>query len=278
MAGDWIKMTHALRSAPEVVRISSACDADRLRTVGALYVLWCIADLHADDEGGLDGYTPEAVDAEVGIDGFARAVADAGWLEVGDKYLRLPNFHRHNGRSAKRRAEDARRKMSAREADKDRTFCGQNADQRREEEEEEERREDIGARSVFGAAPPEGVAGLLNGEKPFSMTEAVKAIYAKYPRKVGKRAALAAIENAIKRAAKEYGVPQRRAAGVIFKRTTAFAKTPKGTHPSECPHPSTFFNQDRFDDDPATWQVLNSDGPDANSKLSPEALEALYAE
>jgi dsRNA-specific ribonuclease len=41
-----------------------------------------------------------------------------GWLEIGEGFLLVPRFEEHNGKSAKRRAQDVVRKMSAREADK----------------------------------------------------------------------------------------------------------------------------------------------------------------
>ena len=126
VAGDWIKMRHSLKTAPEVVRIASALKADRLRTVGALYVLWCIADNHATDDGELHNYTCDAIDEEVGWVGFADAVCDAGWLECSSNSIIFPNFSRNNGKSAKRRALDADRKrgvrnVSASETDKKRT-------------------------------------------------------------------------------------------------------------------------------------------------------------
>ena len=71
MADDWIKLRHSLRTCPEIVRISSDLNRDKLWTVGAMYVLWSIADMHADTLGGLHGYTAEAIDAEIGCPGFA---------------------------------------------------------------------------------------------------------------------------------------------------------------------------------------------------------------
>ena len=56
MAGDWIKMQANLHECPEVVRISSALDADTLRVVGALHVVWCLFDAHTES-GFLPGYS-----------------------------------------------------------------------------------------------------------------------------------------------------------------------------------------------------------------------------
>ena len=137
MAGDWIKMRADLFTHPKVVRILSALNADTkrtgcgqnadtLRTVGALMSVWCLFDAHSED-GILDGYTPEIVDAHLRWDGFAQAMMAVGWLEYDEKHgLKLPRFDDHNGQSSKRRAMETGRKrdvrkVSASDADKKRT-------------------------------------------------------------------------------------------------------------------------------------------------------------
>jgi hypothetical protein len=117
MAGDWIKVRKSLLTDPKIVRISSALKADRLRTVGAVVSAWCLLDDHTED-GRLDGYTVELFDEVLCCVGLARAMASVDWLEIGDGFLAAPRFGEHNGKSAKRRMNDAVRKMSARQADK----------------------------------------------------------------------------------------------------------------------------------------------------------------
>ena len=136
MAGDWIKMRADLFTHPKVVRIASALKADTLRTVGGLMSVWCLFDAHSED-GRLEGYTPEVLDAHLRWEGFAGAMIDVGWLTLDEAHgLVLPRFDTHNGQSAKRRAQDADRKRevrkaSAPEADKTRT----REEKRREEKE-----------------------------------------------------------------------------------------------------------------------------------------------
>jgi len=130
MAGDWIKMRKTLPTDPRIVRIMSALKADRFRTLGGVLSAWCLFDDQTED-GQLDGYTPEVFDEVVGFPGLARAMAAVGWLEIGPDYLKAPRFFEHNGQSAKRRAQEAVRKMSARDADKMRQNCG--PEKRREE-------------------------------------------------------------------------------------------------------------------------------------------------
>lgn len=141
MAGDWIKMRTDLFTHPKIVLMSSALKADgrpalkadRLRTVGGLLSVWCLFDAHSVD-GRLAGYSFEAVDEHVGIPGFAKAMADVEWLSGDAEGLELPEFDKHNGQSAKRRAQDADRKRE------DRKMSASNADEKRTRE--EKRREE----------------------------------------------------------------------------------------------------------------------------------------
>lgn len=120
MAGNWIKMGVDLRTHPKVVRIAAGLKSDRLRVLGALYAAWCIFDAHAAG-GVLEGYTPEALDDELGWKGFSRAMAAVGWLEIIEEGLHAPRFEEHNGTTAKRRAVETSRKRSSREAHDPRT-------------------------------------------------------------------------------------------------------------------------------------------------------------
>ncbi|UEP31590.1 hypothetical protein [Burkholderia sp. B21-007] len=125
MAGDWIKFRSCLLRHPKVVRIASALKADKFRTLGGLMSVWCLFDEQTED-GFLDSYTLDVLDAEVGFPGISRAMQSVGWLEETPDGLVLPEFETHNGASAKRRAQDADRKrevrkMSAPEADEKRT-------------------------------------------------------------------------------------------------------------------------------------------------------------
>ena len=117
MAGDWIKMRKSLLADPRVVRIMSALHADRFRTIGGLFAAWCLIDEQTAD-GSLRGYTPEAFDEIVGIQGLAYAMESVGWLSITPEGVEAVRFEEHNGHTAKRRAQESVRKMSARSADK----------------------------------------------------------------------------------------------------------------------------------------------------------------
>lgn len=134
MAGDWIKMRKSLPSDPRLVRIMSALKADRFRTLGGIMSAWCLLDDHTED-GRLDGYTPDVFDSFIGFPGLCQAMIDVGWIRETPQGIEAVNFTEHNGQTAKRRAQDSVRKMSAREADKKRTR-------------EEKRREEINTLSL----------------------------------------------------------------------------------------------------------------------------------
>ena len=82
-------------------------------------------------------------------------------------------------------------------------------------------------------------------------------IYAAYPKQVGRPAALRAIRRALTKHPFDF----------LLERTRVYAQTCNS--PAEfIPHPSNWFNQERFNDDPATW--CRSAG--ANGKPQPAVI------
>ncbi len=155
MAGDWIKMRSDLHREAEVMQMTRILGLDCFEVVGRLFAFWCWADTQTTD-GRLRLSVPEDVDGVTKTPGFAAAMIEVGWLKNTPSGLRIPHFTRHNGRSAKRRAVEQRRKSSARDADRMRTECGQNADQRREEK-RREKQEPVVAASVMEALADAGI-------------------------------------------------------------------------------------------------------------------------
>lgn len=83
-----------------------------------------------------------------------------------------------------------------------------------------------------------------------------KDIYEAYPRKAGSRVAMTAIERAIDRICGKPEPPDD-PVGWLKARVESYAEA-VATWPAEdrryVPYPSTWFNQDRFDDDPLGWK------------------------
>ena len=106
-----------------------------------------------------------------------------------------------------------------------------------------------------------------NSERDFQ--KEANEIYSRYPRKVGKPIAIRAIVKAL----------QSKPMAELLELTTKFAQANIGADPQFIPHPSTWFNQERFNDDPSTWkinqrgsgytQVVNRNLGNSNSELDP---------
>jgi 5-methylcytosine-specific restriction endonuclease McrA len=114
MAGDWIKMRIDLGDDPAVIGMASILGIDEDVIVGKLHRLWSWADKHTID-GKTNGVTPAWLDRFVACKGFADAMQSAKWLLIDGGSLCFPNFDKHNGKSAKSRAEAAIRQRLSRE-------------------------------------------------------------------------------------------------------------------------------------------------------------------
>jgi hypothetical protein len=95
------------------------------------------------------------------------------------------------------------------------------------------------------------------GSKNKFLEEKAEEIYKHYPRKVGRPAAIKAIISAI---AKVKGD-----AGFLVQRTKAFANSPAGNAGEFTPHPATWFNQERYNDDPIQWERTDKRQPISSS-------------
>lgn len=80
----------------------------------------------------------------------------------------------------------------------------------------------------------------------------IETIYNAYPRQVGKRRALTAIENAVSRIAVRAHPPDDPAAWLL-DRVRAYAKSPAGQQGTFTPHPATWLNGGHYDDDAKEW-------------------------
>ena len=143
MAGDWIKMRCDLSDDPAVVQIASQVGVTEDEVVGKLHRLWSWADRHTKDGKAL-GITAKWVNKFLNKDGFAEAMCAAGWLAFDDNSLQFPNFCKHNGSSAKRRADATERKKRSRKCHNNvtktsRATCDKSVT--REEKRREEKRE-----------------------------------------------------------------------------------------------------------------------------------------
>ncbi len=95
--------------------------------------------------------------------------------------------------------------------------------------------------------------GKSSGEPAADQTQAAVTIYNLYPKKVAKPVAIAAIVKQLKK------FP----AADLESATRKFAAAWEGAPREEmrfCPMPATWFNQERFNDDPDTWKRAEQNG------------------
>ncbi len=108
MAGDWIKMRGNLWDDPRVARLVDMTDSTEAAIVGSLYWLWATADQHTED-GMLPGLSVRQIDRKTGIAGLGDALIQIGWIVAESDGIRIVNFEDHNGASAKKRCQTAKR-------------------------------------------------------------------------------------------------------------------------------------------------------------------------
>ncbi len=226
MAGDWIKFEHATPDKPEVVAIADQLGIDQDAVVGKLLRLWIWADQQSENGNALS-VTKTFIDRITFCEGFAAALNDAGWLDGSDGNLQIPNFDRHNGKSAKQRANTAKRIRKSRKCNAD-TVTESATEALPEKRREEKRREESN-----------GIAAQSSS----STSDEVHRIYQAYPRKVGKGDALKAIGKAIRKAD----------AATLLEAVTEFAAAMSDQETQFIPHPATWFNQERWLDDRSNW-------------------------
>jgi hypothetical protein len=154
MAGDWIKVERATPEKPEVLRMARELCIDRDAVFGKVMLVWMWFDSNSCN-GVVDGAVDADVDAVVRHQGFASLLRSVGWLKDAPRGigLELPNFARHNGETAKKRALSNRRQAKWRNAAVDGhvdAMPSTNASTR-----EEKRREEIKTKAARAVALPE---------------------------------------------------------------------------------------------------------------------------
>lgn len=123
MAIPWIKFEVTTSDKMEVGLIADILGIDPDAVVGKLLRVWAWFDENTID--GNASVTQKALqerykcnassvakallDRRVGVVGFCDAMIQVGWMVELDGTISLPNFDRHNGESAKKRAEGGKR-------------------------------------------------------------------------------------------------------------------------------------------------------------------------
>lgn len=100
---------------PEVHALALELKIPRAEVLGCLFLVWRWFDQQTED--GQARVTLETLDVYTARPGFAAAMAKVGWLkQAAGGLVALPNFDRHNGKTAKKRAVTAKRQAKFRNA------------------------------------------------------------------------------------------------------------------------------------------------------------------
>jgi hypothetical protein len=108
MAGDWLKFEKSTSDKPEVWLIAEALSIDPDAAIGKLLRVWAWFD-EQSEYGNAPSVSKLLLDRRVGVSGFCDAMINCGWMEISGDSIFLPNFSRHNGKTAKNRALTAKR-------------------------------------------------------------------------------------------------------------------------------------------------------------------------
>lgn len=111
--------------------------------------------------------------------------------------------------------------------------------------------------------PPKGGLEYVNEteiENETSAEESFNRFWSLYPRKVGKRDARGAWKKAVDAIRHEKPCAKVDAVLLIERAVALFSASDKAKG-EFCPHPSTWLNQGRYDDDPAAWSQRNGTPP-----------------
>lgn len=172
MAGDWLKIEVSLPDKPEVWEMAGILSIDPDAVVGKLLKVWRWFDAHTES-GNASGVTFALVDSKAGVKGFAEAMNFVGWLIQDGRELRLPNFDRHNGKTAKNRALTAKRvashkgKINAQGNDASVSDALPREEKRREEKKDQKAlASPAGSRLPDDWTPPEDWLAWARSEKP----------------------------------------------------------------------------------------------------------------
>jgi hypothetical protein len=171
MAGDWMKIELDTPDKPEVVAMAARLRLDQDEILGKLFRIWAWADRNSVD-GSRMFITRDFLDRLTRKRGFANAMESVGWLVEEDGMLTFPGFERHNGKSAKARAESNRRMTKTREL---RKCCNKSATKSatpsQQKAQPEKRREEKSIR-----IPPQPPIGGASGAEDAALIGKIKSL------------------------------------------------------------------------------------------------------
>jgi len=110
---NWIKIETHTPDKTEIRHIARLCGCSRADAFLAFFRVFVWLDEETED-GHVDFFTPDDADEIGGLKGLGEALQEVRWLMFGPTGAIVANWDRHNGQSAKRRAQEAERKRTVR--------------------------------------------------------------------------------------------------------------------------------------------------------------------
>lgn len=294
MAGDWIRIRGDLAENPRVIaiadflnqqprfidaiatgeRVTLRYGALRCVTVGALLRVWSIAREHGEfvgDDLVLRHSRLSHLDEMAGLPCIGEAMESVGWARE-ENGVTLPHFMEYNTPMTNAARQSAYRKRQKDSRNASVTDCVTRSNEKvtnsNVEKRERERREEE------PPIVPQGGRDKASPNRSRWTKEDLLRVYEAYPRKVARPKALESIRKALDLIAKT--TPDNPdPVGWLVGLTERFAKSAAGRSGKYTPHPTTWFNQERYIDDPATWDVVAQE-PRRVPTLPPDA-EAFFA-
>lgn len=99
----WIKLETHTFDKVEVYSIAQELGIDSDAVIGKCCRVWAWFDANTTD-GVTLSVTSALLDRYCGVTGFTQAMINAGWMQDNGEFLVLPNYDRHNSKTAKSRA------------------------------------------------------------------------------------------------------------------------------------------------------------------------------
>jgi hypothetical protein len=120
MAEVWIKWGKGLSRRREISVLARKLNISRREAACACMEMWEWADQETTD-GHIRGATRDDIDLLLGLPGFGSALEsdEVGWLRSTERGITFPRWERHNGKTAKLRALEQRKKKRQRDLEKD---------------------------------------------------------------------------------------------------------------------------------------------------------------
>lgn len=108
MSTNWIKIEHWTPDKPEIFEMADTLGIDADSVLGKLIRIWIWADSQTQN-GNAPRVTFSLLDRVASVAGFAQAMFNVGWIAKNESGISFSNFDRHNGETAKTRANSAKR-------------------------------------------------------------------------------------------------------------------------------------------------------------------------